>query len=330
MSTADSFTRSPDQLPLSPQRSGERGPGGEGSPPADQLLRELTETLVAGGLETAAGRHEARLLLLAATGLTPEALRMEPTRAITPTVAAQARAWGVRRAAREPLAYVLGTRDFYGLRFVVTPAVLIPRPETEFVVEAVLDHLAAQATDASAGTRVVDVGTGSGAIAIAVALHAPSAQVWATDVSEAALEIARRNAQALGVADRVQFALGDLLAPIRAIAPFAAIASNPPYIAPAEIDMLEPEVRDWEPRVALGTRSDPLHFYQRLAMEAPSLLLPGGLLTVEVGQGQADAVVALWRGAGLKTSRSGTTTPTSGASSAGARQIIGRTDRIVK
>jgi len=199
-----------------------------------------------------------------------------------------------RRAAREPLAYIVGTRAFYGLDFLVSPAVLIPRPETEFVVDAVLEHVADR-SDA----RIVDVGTGSGAIAVAVAVRKPNVLLWATDISFQALEIARRNVSRHAVDTRVRLIHGDLLGSTEGNAPFDVIASNPPYIAPEVIATLEPEVRDWEPVVALGVHSDTLHFYRRLAAEAPPLLRSGGLLVVEVGSGQADDVAALWRAAGL-------------------------------
>jgi release factor glutamine methyltransferase len=200
-----------------------------------------------------------------------------------------------RRARREPLAYILGTRPFFGLTLRVTPDVLIPRPETEILVEVALAEIAR-----TGARRVVDVGTGSGAIAVAIAAHAPEVRVFATDISPAALAVARENAAVCGVAARITFFEGDLLEPVAALAPFDIIVSNPPYIAPEEVARLEPEVRDYEPHVALGTHPDPLHFHRRLSVEAPPLLAPGGLLAVEIGIGQADAVTRLWRAAGLE------------------------------
>lgn len=259
-----------------------------------EAVAEGTRRIAAAGAPADEARQEAKILLARTAGLTPEAMIARPEAALGTGAEAAFCAAVARRERREPLAYIVGEREFYGLPFAVTPAVLIPRPETEFVVEVALGHLAGREA-----ARVVDVGTGSGAIAVAVAVHAPRALVWATDVSAAALEVAARNAVANGVADRVTLAEGDLLAPVADAAPFDVIASNPPYIPAADIDGLEPEVRDWEPRLALGTHPNGLHYYLRLAAEAPPLLAPGGLLAVEVGQGQAEGVAALWTAARL-------------------------------
>jgi protein-(glutamine-N5) methyltransferase, release factor-specific len=256
------------------------------------LLLAATRRLEAGGIPAGEARREARILLGHALGISHEEMRLRPEREVSGEDAARFESLVARRAAREPLAYLTGTRPFYGLTFEVTPAVLIPRPETEFVVEAALAGLGPD-------PKLLDVGTGSGCIAIAVAVNAPAATVYATDLSPEALAIARRNAARNGVAERITFAEGDLLAPVADAGPFDVIASNPPYIAPEEIERLEPEVRDWEPRLALGTHPDALHFYRRLAAEAPPLLVSGGALIAEVGQGQAEAVMALWRAVGL-------------------------------
>jgi release factor glutamine methyltransferase len=261
----------------------------------EPLLRATLRRLVAAGIPGDEARAEARLLLAHALGVSREELRLRPDRALTEQEAARFDDLIARRARRAPLAYLTGAREFYGLAFAVTPAVLIPRPETEFVVEAVLRHIAG-----SPAPRIADVGTGSGCIAVAVAVHAPGARVWATDISPAALAVAAENAERHGVAGRLRFLEGDLLAPLAAFAPFDAIVSNPPYIGPGEIAALPPEVRDWEPRAALTTgNEDALLAYRRLADGAPALLSPGGLLAVEVGLGQAEAVADLWRGAGL-------------------------------
>ncbi len=265
---------------------------------ANHLLLAATRRLEAAGIVSDEARVEGRVLLEAATGRTRTDLRLRPEQPVTTDEAARFDALVARREAREPLAYVIGKREFYGLPFFVSPAVLIPRPETEFLVEAVLRHL-----NGKLGARIADVGTGSGAIAVAVAANAPGdyAHVWAADVSPDALTVAEENARRHDVSDQVTFLLGDALAPLAPFAPFDVIASNPPYIAPNDLKKLQPEVRDWEPRIALGTHPDPLHFYRLFAAQAPRLLAPGGLLAVEVGQGQADAVTALWRGAaGLK------------------------------
>ncbi|MBC8102885.1 MAG: peptide chain release factor N(5)-glutamine methyltransferase [Cytophagales bacterium] len=265
----------------------------EGS--AAALVQDGARRLQAAGIAASAALVEARLLALHSLGITPEALWLKPERAVTERQGAQFETLLARRAKREPLAYLLGEREFYGRSFRVDASVLIPRPETEFLVEVVLAVL-----KANPAPRFADVGTGSGIIAVTLAAQLPHAISFATDISPEALAVARENAARQGVRDRVAFAEGDLLAPISNRAPFDAIASNPPYIAPSEIESLEPEVRDWEPRIALGMQEDPLHFYRRLAREAPPLLALDGALAVEVGRGQAEAVKALWADAGLK------------------------------
>lgn len=261
---------------------------------ASELMRVGVQRLEAVGLTAEQARVTSRVLLQDALRLTREELLIRPERTVTDDEAARYDALLARRERREPLAYILGWREFFGLPFSITPAVLVPRQETEHLVEVVLE-----AVRDTPAPRIADLGTGSGIIAVAVAANQPGAQVFATDISSDALALARENAERNRVADRVAFFEGDLLAPIAGNAPFDAIASNPPYIAPEEIEQLQPEVRDWEPRVALGTNPDSLHFYRRLAAEAPPLLVPGGLLAVEVGMGQAQAVADLWRSAGL-------------------------------
>jgi release factor glutamine methyltransferase len=261
-------------------------------------LRQASQRLRAAGIEPRDAVLEARLLLAHALGVTMEALYLRPEHCFSSDKAVLFDALLARRARRAPLAYLTGTRGFYGLEYEVSPAVLIPRPETEFLVEAVLREFEAL-TPRPPLLSIADVGTGSGCVAVAVAVHAPDARVFASDISPDALAVARRNAERHGVGGRVTFAEGDLLAPLGAFAPFDVIASNPPYIAAADVETLMPEVRDWEPRSALGTHDDALHFYRRFAAEAPPLLAPGGLLAVEVGRGQAEAVAQLWRGAGL-------------------------------
>jgi release factor glutamine methyltransferase len=193
-----------------------------------------------------------------------------------------------KRAKGAPVAYLVGRKEFYSLPFVVSPAVLIPRPESEFVVIEYLEltrHLEAP--------RAVDVGTGSGCLAIASAHHQPCGRFIAIDVSEPALEIARRNAVLLGAADRIDFQLGELLSPIAALEPFDAIMSNPPYIPTATIDELEPGVRDYEPRVALDGGPTGVELVARLIEQSVALLKPGGHLILEIGTDQEQPVRAL-------------------------------------
>ena len=182
-----------------------------------------------------------------------------------------------RRAAREPLAYIVGWREFYGRRFKVTPDVLVPRQETETII----DHVLAQARPRT----VLDVGTGSGCIAISLALEMPNAAVTAMDVSGPALEVARSNAESLGA--NVEFLQSDLFSGVAART-FDLVVCNPPYVAKG--DELMPEVRDHEPHLALFADGDGLDVYRRLAGDAAQAMAPDGRLVIEMGDGTADAV----------------------------------------
>jgi release factor glutamine methyltransferase len=193
-----------------------------------------------------------------------------------------------KRAEGMPVAYLVGHREFYSLSFDVTPAVLIPRPETETLVLEALRLL--KPLDSP---RVLDLGTGSGCIAVSIAKQHKAARVTAIDTSSSALAVAAGNAARHGVADRVTFAEGDLFAPV-AGQTFDAMVSNPPYIAHAEFPTLDPGVRDFEPRSALDGGPDGLAFYRRIAAEAPAYLKPGGTILVEVGATQAAAVRELF------------------------------------
>lgn len=195
-----------------------------------------------------------------------------------------------RRAAGEPLQYITGRQEFFGLDFEVTPAVLIPRPESELIVEEVIRLAQRERWERP---TIVDVGTGSGCLAIAIAREIPRARVIATDLSPDAIAVARRNAIRNQVGDRVGFVATDLLDALDE-KPFAhVILSNPPYIAAAEIPELQREVRDWEPLMALTDRDDGLSFYRRLVRETPPRLLPGGYFICEMGYGQSEAVSAM-------------------------------------
>ncbi len=191
-----------------------------------------------------------------------------------------------RRTAGEPVAYICGEKEFMGLAFKVTPAVLVPQPDTETLVEAAMDRL--KGKDAP---RVADVCTGSGAIALALAHYLLEASLAATDISAEAIEIAKRNAENLSLSERAEFFEGDLLAPL-AGKTFDAIVSNPPYIPSGEIAGLPREVRA-EPRLALDGGADGLDFYRRLVGESAALLNDGGFLAVECGDTQAGAIVEM-------------------------------------
>jgi len=193
-----------------------------------------------------------------------------------------------RRVAGWPVAYLLGSREFYMLTFEVNPAVLIPRSDTETLVAEAVERL-----KPLAAPQVLDLGTGSGCIALAVAHRAKGARVTATDVSPDALAVAQKNAEKLGVAARVEFHQGDLFAAVPAGSTFDLIASNPPYIAHGEFAALDADVRDHEPRLALDGGPDGLAFYRRIASAAGAFLKPGGSLLLEVGYTQDASVRAL-------------------------------------
>lgn len=199
-----------------------------------------------------------------------------------------------RRVDGCPVAYLIGSKDFYWLTFEVTPAVLIPRPDTETLVLAALDHLKGKANP-----TVLDLGTGSGCVAVSIAQQVKTARVTAVDVSPEACAVARRNADRHGVADRVAVVEGDLFAPLPADVRFDLVVSNPPYIPPAEIETLDAGVKDFEPRLALDGGPDGLDFYHRIAADAGRWLAPDGHLFVEVGWTQDAAVRDIFAGAGF-------------------------------
>lgn len=199
-----------------------------------------------------------------------------------------------RRTAGEPVAYICGEKEFMGLAFKVTPSVLVPQPDTETLVEAAIERLRGKKSP-----QIADICTGSGAIALALAHYLPETSVAATDISADALEIAKQNAKALELSERVQFFEGDLLAPL-AGKTFDAIVSNPPYIPGADIESLPREVRA-EPRIALDGGADGLDFYRRLVGESAALLNDGGFLAVECGDTQAGAITEMAADAFRKT-----------------------------
>jgi release factor glutamine methyltransferase len=241
------------------------------------------------GLATA--RRDAQLLLLRVLGRDRAWLFAHPDGVLSEAQARQFDEWIERRSRHEPVQYIVGETEFYGLTLKVTPDVLIPRPETEHLVEAVLRRLSPGSV-----ARIADVGTGSGAIAIALAHALPRAEVTGLDISVAALEVARQNAVRCEVNGRIRWLKSDLLAAVRGES-FDAIVSNPPYVADAEI--LEPQVRLYEPREALFAGPTGLEVYRRLIPEAGEALRPGGWLLLEIGQGQRDALrdlLADWDG----------------------------------
>jgi len=240
---------------------------------------------------TSIERRDAEVLLAHLLERDRAGLLAHPENELTTAQLAEFCAQVNRRAAREPLQYIMGVQEFFGLSLNVTPATLIPRPETEHLVETVL---AWAATQHSAHLRVLDVGTGSGAIALALAKNLPNAEISASDVSTAALAVARSNATRLGAT--VRFVESDLLAAFVEHPLFDAIAANPPYVPDSDSAMLQAEVRDFEPRVALFGGGDGLDVYRRLIPQAHAALRPGGLLAMELGFGQSETLLELLSG----------------------------------
>lgn len=251
------------------------------------VLYESSRQLLAAGVDT--GSLEASLLLGHATGTdrlglitrTGDTLSAEQMREFDGLMA--------RRLKREPLQYILGETEFMGLKFTVSPAVLVPRPDTETLVEAVLDL--EETRNSPEPITVADIGTGSGAIAVSLAKSLPYLKVIGVDISPEAIAIAAGNAERLGVSEQVTFRLGDMLEALDG--PVRYLISNPPYIADSEMAGLEPEVRDYEPHLALTPGADALHFYRLFAKEGARFVEPGGYMVLEVGAGQSRDVAAL-------------------------------------
>jgi release factor glutamine methyltransferase len=245
----------------------------------------------------------AELLLMHVLGRDRAWIYTHPEDALEPAAVDRYFALVTRRAAGEPTQYLTGKQEFWGLEFEVTPAVLIPRPETEHVVEVALERLGARGIKINMTTglpspplEIADVGTGSGCIAVALAHELPHAEVVATDISAQALEVARRNASRHGLGDRVLFLQTDLLASVYRANPFDLIVSNPPYVARNESHQLPAEVREHEPTSALFGGPTGAEIYPRLVEQAASLLRHKGILVLELGYNSLDHVRPLLYG----------------------------------
>ncbi len=255
-------------------------------------LEDATRRLAAGGIAEA--RLDARVLLCDAAALTVERLLSQPERALEPEAAARLERHLARRIAREPLAQILGRREFWSLPFAVTPATLVPRPESEILIEAALSLV----PDRRQPLRILDLGTGTGCLLLALLSELPDSTGLGVDASLAAARIARQNAAALGLRGRAKFLVGDWGHSF-ADASFDLILANPPYVPEGEIDGLEPEIARYEPRQALSGGADGLACYRALAPGLARLLSPGGQALLEVGRGQIDRVATLLAEAGL-------------------------------
>jgi release factor glutamine methyltransferase len=255
------------------------------------LVAQVTTRLAAAAIEGA--RSEAWLLLAMASGRTRATLMAGALPTLDPGQEARLEELVRRRLAREPIAYILGEKEFWSLAFEVGPAVLIPRPETETVVETVLDALG----DRSAALRILDLGTGSGCLLLALLSELPNARGLGTDADPDALAIARRNADRLKLAERSRFRLGRWGEGLAGT--FDVVVSNPPYVADREWPGLQPEIRDFEPKSALVAGQDGLAAYPALAPDCARLLARDGVCALEIGQGQGPAVTAILGHEGL-------------------------------
>ena len=255
-----------------------------------EALREGIRRLEAAGVPSAP--LAAELLLLHVLGRDRTWIYAHPEEAPTPDQLSAFFSLVASRISGTPTQYLTGKQEFWGLQFEVTPDVLIPRPETEHVIEVVLARLSEPRRNMP--LRVADIGTGSGCIAVALAKELPAAEICATDISAAALVVARHNAARHGVADRITFVESNLLDAVIEPAQFDVIISNPPYIARAEAHTLPMDVRAHEPEVALFGGQDGLALYPSLVKQAGERLVPGGLLVLELGFGQFEAVSTLF------------------------------------
>lgn len=259
------------------------------------LVKWAVEDFRARGIESA--RLDAELIVAHALGIDRTRVIIDGNRPLEGAELAKLRELVKRRRAHEPIAYLRGHREFYGLQFRVDRRVLIPRPDTEALVDVAL----ARSAHVSLSMRMLDLCTGSGCVAVAIARQRPTAKIVASDLSPDALAVARENALRLG-AYNVAFVESDLFANVRGA--FDVITANPPYVVRSEIDTLQPDVKDFEPRLALDGGEDGLDLVRRIVETAPEHLVPGGVLALEIGMGEADATKALFEARGFVDVRS--------------------------
>jgi release factor glutamine methyltransferase len=266
---------------------------GEGPATAGAALRLAAETLEAS--RSGSPRLDAELLLAEALGVRREDLFAAPERRLSPDEAARFESFVRRRRKQEPVAYILGRRGFRTIELEVNDNTLIPRPETETLVDVCLEKLAER------GVRepfVLDIGTGSGAIALALAAEHADVRVVATDVHPAPLDVARRNVRAMGMEERVTLLVSDVFDDLPPGLRFDLIVSNPPYVTPEALRRLRVEVRGYEPHVALRADEGGMEFYRRIVPRAPDWLAPGGVLAVEIAENKAVEVITEFVAAG--------------------------------
>lgn len=261
-----------------------------------EVIQRSTEFLQRHGVDSP--RLQTELLLSHLLKLPRLQLYLNYDRALTEPEVTALRALVQRRAKHEPLQHLVGSTSFCGLEIAVSPAALIPRPETETLAELAVAALARR--DASAPPVALDFGTGTGCLAIALATRCPAARVHALDLSEAALALARLNAERHGVAARLAFHLGDGFRALPTDLRFDLIVANPPYIPTGELATLQPEVRDFDPRAALDGGADGMDYYRLLALAAPAWVKAAGGLFAEFGDGQEAALPSLFGEAGWR------------------------------
>ena len=258
----------------------------------------MAQAFRSAGVEDA--KADARILAAHALKLSRAQLISQSDRELEPREIDALSARAARRLRREPVSRILGEREFWGLRLTIDASVLDPRPETETVVEAALDWVTTNQLR-NEPLRILDIATGSGALVIALLSELPAAVGVATDKSLDAVKVARLNARRLGFAPRCMFIAADYATALRG--PFDLIVCNPPYIASSDIAELAPEVRDYDPRLALDGGADGFDAHRAIVSDAPRLLTPRGRLILELGQGQADAVAEMATRAGLSVER---------------------------
>lgn len=257
-------------------------------PTVEQSLRHAARQLEESGIATA--RLDAEVLLAGALGAERIHLYSDPGRRLTPEESSRYGEFIRRRSEGENVAYIRGRKEFYSLAFAVTPAVLIPRPETELLVDLALEALRKSNAPAP---RVLDLATGSGCIAISIAKNHPACRIVASDISRDALAVARHNAEAHGVAGRIEFVESNGVQGLINRGPFDVIVSNPPYIRTRDIDLLDAGIRRYEPRLALDGGGDGLCFYREAIPQMPRLIAPGGIVLFEIGWDQGEEVSEL-------------------------------------
>lgn len=276
------------------------GAGGNEALIVRDALAKGADFLAGKGVATP--RLDAELLLGQVVGLDRLGLYLNFDRPLNGKEREQARELLRRRGLREPVAYILGRKEFHSREFNVDRRVLIPRPETELLVDAVIEELKRRfAGEEEGGFRILELGVGSGAIAVTLAAELPKATVVATEISPGAAEVARANGERHGVSERIDIRLQPDFSGLQP--PFHAVVSNPPYVNPADRETLSPDVREYEPSEALFAGEEGLAIYRQLLRETPPLLVAGGFLAVEIGQGQREAIASVAGERGLAVER---------------------------